>query len=111
MVTPEQFNQVKGNVTVTNKQNFNSANKYSAVETSGNNVITYYKGTPERLLAKAKTLSVFLISRSVSLGICLSFINITIFFYIYLLYHIYNILIFWNWFCFCGIIGMLKIGF
>ncbi len=55
MVTPEQFNQVKGNVTVTNKQNFNSANKYSAVETSGNNVITYYKGAPERLLAKAKT--------------------------------------------------------
>ena len=54
MVTPEEFAQIKGNVTVTNKQNFNSANKYSAVETNGNKIITYYKGAPEKLIAVAK---------------------------------------------------------
>lgn len=54
MVTPEEFSQVKENVIVTNKQNFNSANKYSAVETNGNQIITYYKGAPEKLIAVAK---------------------------------------------------------
>lgn len=54
MVMPGEFADIKANVTVTNKQNFNSANKYSAVETSGNEVITYYKGAPEKLISKAK---------------------------------------------------------
>ncbi len=54
MVTPEEFADIKANVTIVNKQNFNSASKYSAVETSGNEVITYYKGAPEKLISKAK---------------------------------------------------------
>lgn len=53
MVSHEEFLDIKGNVQVSNKQNFNSANKYSAVETTGNETITYYKGAPERLIAKA----------------------------------------------------------
>lgn len=55
MVKQEEFNQIKENVIISNKQNFNSANKYSAVETNGNKVITYYKGAPEKLIAKAKS--------------------------------------------------------
>lgn len=54
MVTPELFSEIKGSVPVVNKQNFNSANKYSAVETGGNETITYYKGAPEKLIEKAK---------------------------------------------------------
>lgn len=54
MVTPEEFANIKANVIIVNKQNFNSASKYSAVETSGNEVITYYKGAPEKLISKAK---------------------------------------------------------
>lgn len=54
MITPEEFANIKANIAVTKKQNFNSANKYSAVETTGNEIITYYKGAPEKLISKAK---------------------------------------------------------
>lgn len=57
MVSQEEYNEIKNNVLVENKQNFNSSNKYSAVEikkdTSGD-IFTYYKGAPEKLIAKAK---------------------------------------------------------
>ena len=55
MVSNEEFNDIKNSVPVVNKQNFNSANKYSAVETGGTETITYYKGAPEKLIAKAKS--------------------------------------------------------
>lgn len=43
------------NVNVTNRKSFNSAYKYSAVETRDDaDVKTYYKGAPEKLLAVAK---------------------------------------------------------
>lgn len=53
MVSREEFADISNNVKVTKKQNFNSANKYSAVETSGNETMTYYKGAPEKLIQKA----------------------------------------------------------
>lgn len=55
MVSHEEFKDIKNNVPVVNKQNFNSANKYSAVETGGKETITYYKGAPEKLIEKAKS--------------------------------------------------------
>lgn len=49
-LTKENYEAVKG-IEVVNAQQFNSANKYSAVELDGT---TYYKGAPERLLSRAK---------------------------------------------------------
>jgi len=53
MVNREEYLDISGNVRVINRQNFNSANKFSAAETSGKETITYYKGAPEKLIQKA----------------------------------------------------------
>lgn len=54
LVNAYECNMIKNSVTVTNKKNFNSAYKFSAVETDGKEgKITYYKGAPERLIEAA----------------------------------------------------------
>lgn len=54
LVNADECNMIKNSVTVTNKKNFNSAYKFSAVETDGKEgKITYYKGAPERLIEAA----------------------------------------------------------
>lgn len=58
MVPPEEYESIRMECSVVNKQNFNSANKYSAVEVvagteESSTRITFYKGAPEKLLAKA----------------------------------------------------------
>ena len=52
-LTETRFNMLANDprCAVTNSQAFNSANKFSQAEINGN---TFYKGAPERLLAKAK---------------------------------------------------------
>lgn len=53
-VNADECNMIKNSVAVTNKKNFNSAYKFSAVETDGKEgKITYYKGAPERLIEAA----------------------------------------------------------
>lgn len=52
LTTPEKFQSIQSSSDVINKQPFNSANKYSAVQIDRDR--TYYKGAPEKLLAKAK---------------------------------------------------------
>lgn len=54
MVTSEDFANITRKANVINKQNFNSANKFSAVETNDGQTITFYKGAPEKLIAVAK---------------------------------------------------------
>lgn len=49
-ITKENFDKIKS-VKIEKSQSFNSANKYSTAYTEG---ITVFKGTPERLLKKAK---------------------------------------------------------
>lgn len=49
MVSADDFRSIKS-IAVKNKQSFNSANKYSAVETEKR---TFYKGAPEKLIAHA----------------------------------------------------------
>jgi calcium-translocating P-type ATPase len=54
LVSVSDATMIKESVVITNKKNFNSANKFSAVETNGKNgTITYYKGAPERLIDAA----------------------------------------------------------
>lgn len=58
MVPPEEYESIHKEFSVLNKQNFNSANKYSAVEVATGvgeeeTRIVFYKGAPEKLLAKA----------------------------------------------------------
>lgn len=54
LVNADECNMIKNSVAVTNKKNFNSAYKFSAVETDGKEgKITYYKGAPERLIEAA----------------------------------------------------------
>lgn len=55
MVTPEEYEEIASKIQVVKKQNFNSANKYSAVEVKRDSGTTFtlYKGAPEKLLAKA----------------------------------------------------------
>lgn len=50
MVSPEECAEIS-KCAITRKQNFNSTNKYSAVEVDG---LTFYKGAPEKLLENAK---------------------------------------------------------
>ena len=50
----EEYNMVTDSVNVSNRKSFNSANKFSAVETDGKEgKITYYKGAPEKLIDAA----------------------------------------------------------
>lgn len=54
MVDSDEYKNIIDSVKVTNSKSFNSANKFSAVETSGKDgKITYYKGAPERLIDAA----------------------------------------------------------
>lgn len=54
LVNADECSMIKNSVTVVNKKNFNSAYKFSAVETDGKEgKITYYKGAPERLIEAA----------------------------------------------------------
>lgn len=54
MTDENTFNQILSGFVVTARKSFNSANKYSAVQTDENGtVVTYYKGAPEKLLAAA----------------------------------------------------------
>lgn len=50
LVTPEEAKTIKKTIKKVDRQVFSSANKYSAF--SGNNGISYYKGAPERLIAR-----------------------------------------------------------
>lgn len=48
MISDREYKEFTDSVEVTNRKIFNSANKFSAVETSGKDgKITYYKGAPE----------------------------------------------------------------
>lgn len=54
LVSREEYNMVTDSVNVSNRKSFNSANKFSAVETDGKEgKITYYKGAPEKLIDAA----------------------------------------------------------
>lgn len=54
LVSREEYNMVTDSVNVSNRKSFNSANKFSAVETDGKEgKITYYKGAPEKLIEAA----------------------------------------------------------
>lgn len=54
LVDKDDYNLINNSTTVTNRKSFNSANKFSAVETKGKEgVITYYKGAPEKLIDAA----------------------------------------------------------
>lgn len=54
MISDREYKEFTDSVEVTNRKIFNSANKFSAVETSGKDgKITYYKGAPEKLIDAA----------------------------------------------------------
>ena len=54
MVDSDEYKSITDSVKVTNAKSFNSANKFSAVETDGKDgKITYYKGAPEKLIDAA----------------------------------------------------------
>lgn len=54
MVDSDEYKSITDSVNVTNAKSFNSANKFSAVETDGKDgKITYYKGAPEKLIDAA----------------------------------------------------------
>ena len=51
MIDSDEYKTFTNAVEVTNRKIFNSANKFSAVETSGKDEkVTYYKGAPEKLI-------------------------------------------------------------
>ena len=54
LVNADEYKKITGSTTIVNKKSFNSANKFSAVETEYNGeTFTYYKGAPERLIDAA----------------------------------------------------------
>ena len=54
LVNTDEYKKITGSATIVNKKSFNSANKFSAVETKYNGeTFTYYKGAPERLIDAA----------------------------------------------------------
>ena len=54
MISDREYKDFTDSVEVTNRKIFNSANKFSAIETSGKDgKITYYKGAPEKLIDAA----------------------------------------------------------
>lgn len=54
MIDSDEYKTFTNAVEVTNRKIFNSANKFSAVETSGKDgKVTYYKGAPEKLIDAA----------------------------------------------------------
>ena len=54
LVNADEYKKITGFTTIVNKKSFNSANKFSAVETEYNGeTFTYYKGAPERLIDAA----------------------------------------------------------
>ena len=54
MIDSDEYKTFTNAVEVTNRKIFNSANKFSAVETSGKDEkVTYYKGAPEKLIDAA----------------------------------------------------------
>lgn len=54
IVSFDNYKLISNSETIINKKNFNSANKFSAVEVNnGKERITYYKGAPERLIEAA----------------------------------------------------------
>lgn len=54
LVNADEYKKITGSATIVNKKSFNSANKFSAVETKYNGeTFTYYKGAPERLIDAA----------------------------------------------------------
>lgn len=54
MIDSDEYKAFTNAVEVTNRKIFNSANKFSAVETSGKDgKVTYYKGAPEKLIDAA----------------------------------------------------------
>lgn len=54
LVNADEYKKITGSTTIVNKNSFNSANKFSAVETEYNGeTFTYYKGAPERLIDAA----------------------------------------------------------
>lgn len=54
MIESSVYASVAGTTQIVKRKSFNSAYKYSAVETQDDGLITYYKGAPEKLLAVAK---------------------------------------------------------
>ena len=54
LVNADEYEKITGSTTIVSKKSFNSANKFSAVETEYNGeTFTYYKGAPERLIDAA----------------------------------------------------------
>lgn len=54
MVSVNTYKDIMNDFSVVDRKSFNSANKYSAVTAQGlDGIVTYYKGAPEKLLAKA----------------------------------------------------------
>lgn len=54
MVSVNTYRDIMNDFSVVDRKSFNSANKYSAVTAQGlDGIVTYYKGAPEKLLAKA----------------------------------------------------------
>ena len=54
LVNVDEYKKITNSATIVSKKSFNSANKFSAVETEYNGgTFTYYKGAPERLIDAA----------------------------------------------------------
>lgn len=54
LVNADEYKKITNSATIVSKKSFNSANKFSAVETEYNGeTFTYYKGAPERLIDAA----------------------------------------------------------
>lgn len=55
LVNADEYKKITNSTTIISKKSFNSANKFSAVETEYNGgIFTYYKGAPERLIDAAE---------------------------------------------------------
>lgn len=55
LVNADEYKKITNSTTIISKKSFNSANKFSAVETEYNGgTFTYYKGAPERLIDAAE---------------------------------------------------------
>lgn len=55
LVNADEYKKITNSATIVSKKSFNSANKFSAVETEYNGGrFTYYKGAPERLIDAAE---------------------------------------------------------
>lgn len=55
LVNADEYKKITNSATIVSKKSFNSANKFSAVETEYNGeTFTYYKGAPERLIDAAE---------------------------------------------------------